>query len=169
MDFIAIFGNDFPRTRNILASKSYDEDSSLSFDILPTGLNNKCTSSMGSGKSTEELSSTQRDEDSVGCSSERCEVEDAENSVQENLIRVLLEPHEGQEISSSPYNVVPKQMVCLDIIIIVSVVWYIEDSVIREIKRERVKWSSILYRYRLCSLDLGVDSTLPLLYPHCQI
>lgn len=111
VDFTVIFGDDFPIAKNILASKSYNADSPLSLAILPCDHNRKRPSYDGSVMSTEGVSSTLRDEGSVSGMPERCMEEEIESYVSGNQIRILLEPHEGREISSTPYNILPKQMV----------------------------------------------------------
>ena len=119
IDFVAIFGNDFPVAKNILASRSYSEDDSVVLStkevrasvcsVVPGSVGSAGTE--GSGRrSGREVTSTRRDEDSVSGSSVG-EVVELLSPDQENPIHVLLKPHEGQEITSTPYTVIPKQMV----------------------------------------------------------
>lgn len=124
INLIADFGDPFPKAGNILASKSYDDDS---------------TSTLGSvikysQESKSDYSNNVESLEHVGTdysSSERGNVEaldvantDNEDKVclegdeivdekeQDSFIRIHLEAHEGDEASNSPFNVFPKQMVC---------------------------------------------------------
>lgn len=102
VDFTAIYGDDFPLLGNVLASKDYSEDA-----ITPR---------TGSSRSIEALSSSQEEGNSVmENSARRIEGEEREDTMvlpgQEDLIRVLLEPHEGRETVGCTYNIRPKQMV----------------------------------------------------------
>ena len=96
MDFTAIYGDDFPLMGNVMSSKAYSEDNTPPHT-----------------ESFEALSSTQGEADSVMEDSVRImeEKDLGGEPGQENLVRVLLEPHEGQETVGCTYNIQPKQMV----------------------------------------------------------
>lgn len=133
IDVVTIFGDHFPKAGNILASKSYSEPAVLSpsntrRELSTNNQDRKLACSSGEkGGETEAndvhirygrrktISLIARTGGGEMCGGDEKMVD---------IVRVFLEPHEGQEISSSPsspFGVLPKQLVILLYTVIVAI------------------------------------------------
>lgn len=124
INLIADFGDPFPKAGNILASKSYDDDSTSTLGSVVKYSQESKSDYSNSVESLEHVgtdySSLEKALDVVNTDNEDevCleggEIVDDNRSLkeQDNFIRIHLEAHEGDEASNSPFNVFPKQMVC---------------------------------------------------------
>lgn len=104
VNLVTTFGYPFPRTGNILALKSYDEES---MDGEKKAINENENSQEGG-----HLNGTQLAECDEGVMEGESEMSTASHEDGGDVVKVYLEPHEGREANtSSPFHVLPKQMV----------------------------------------------------------
>lgn len=103
VNLVTTFGYPFPRTGNILALKSYDEESTLQLDdTKKAGIWNVQEDDMEDGHGTRLAEGVVKGESETS----RAPHEDGD------VVKVYLEPHEGQEANTScPFHILPKQMV----------------------------------------------------------
>ena len=98
VNLVTTFGDPFPKAGNILASKLYNEE------IATCGKSSLSSSRMSHGRMSQANSSISHGYGNGGGESVMGE--------EEAVIRVHLEPHEGQKANTtSPFTILPKQTV----------------------------------------------------------
>lgn len=108
VNLVINFGYPFPKAGNILAVKSYDEEGRLSTDDKKRVSTSQDRKSQESGhvNRAREYSGGYGEMKAVVCESKAPDED-------HDVVKVYLEPHEGQKTTISPFNVLPRQTVNL--------------------------------------------------------